>query len=453
MSKISTYPSADTPLLLSDRLIGTEAIRTPPSKTPLATKNFSLGELLELFSTTNPTVTLQGVLNVGNTATQNITLIGTIDTTLIKPVNIEDPTGSQGTTFQYLSKGTSSISWIDLPIYDLQQVLDKNNSATKDINLTGNFIGTSFVKIGGLGSNVLLDNGDTIALSSIESETTSIVTADLTVGAIEAQDVVQVGTNLQEFIEQLLSKTFNPILNPPSFSLTNDAGLREIGSSDPFTLTFNFNRGSIVGKTDGGVWQPSLSQGPRAGASISYRIDGNTQFNNTLLIADTLSPFGNSFNATVTYGIGQQPLNSKNGPYLLPLEGATSQAQSTTVQGIYPYFYYKSSSPITAASMQAAIVSGDAEKVLGDSNGTLSIPYNVVGKYMAVAYPNASTAKTKYFVTVLDAGVLGLSTSPFNLGNVLNCNSPDSFWSNIPYRIHVSPILTNPATIIELRNP
>lgn len=145
MSKISTYPSADTPLLLSDRLIGTEAIRTPPTSTPLATKNFSLGELLQLFSSNFPAASLQAVLNTGNTATQNITLIGTIDATLIKPVNIEDPTGSQGTVFQYLSKGASSINWVDLPISTLQAVLDAGNTATQNINVIGNITTTKII--------------------------------------------------------------------------------------------------------------------------------------------------------------------------------------------------------------------------------------------------------------------------------------------------------------------
>jgi len=77
MAKISTYPSADNPLLLSDRLIGTEAIRPVPSPTPLATKNFSLADLLQLFSANFPAASLQAVLNTGNTATQNITLTGT----------------------------------------------------------------------------------------------------------------------------------------------------------------------------------------------------------------------------------------------------------------------------------------------------------------------------------------------------------------------------------------
>lgn len=144
MAKISTYPSADTPLLLSDRLIGTEAIRPTPTPTPLATKNFSLGELLQLFSA-NITINtnLQQVLNAGNTATQNINLIGTIDATLIKPDNIEDTSGSQGLTFQFLSKGTSSINWVNLPVDNLQAVLNAGNTATQNITLVGDIASTT----------------------------------------------------------------------------------------------------------------------------------------------------------------------------------------------------------------------------------------------------------------------------------------------------------------------
>lgn len=145
MSKIATYPSADTPLQLSDRLIGTEAVRTPPSLTPLATKNFSLGELLQLFSSNFPAASLQAVLNSGNTATQNITLVGTINATLIKPTNIEDTSGSQGTVFQYLSKGASSISWVDLPVSTLQDILNSGNTATQNITLIGNITSTIMI--------------------------------------------------------------------------------------------------------------------------------------------------------------------------------------------------------------------------------------------------------------------------------------------------------------------
>lgn len=145
MSKISTYSLADEPLQLSDRLIGTEAPRPNPSPTPLATKNFSLGELLQLFSANFPAATLQAVLNAGNIATQNITLTGTINTTVVKPTNIEDILGSQGTNFQFLSKATSGINWVNLPVDNLQAVLNAGNTATQNINLTGNITSTRII--------------------------------------------------------------------------------------------------------------------------------------------------------------------------------------------------------------------------------------------------------------------------------------------------------------------
>ena len=145
MAKISTYPSADVPLLLSDRLIGTEAPRPVPSTTPLATRNFSLGELLQLFSQNFPAASLQAVLDTGNTATQNITLVGNIDSTSIEPNNIKDIFGNEGTTFQFLSKATNGINWVDLPTSNLQQILNKGNTATQNIILTGNISSTLII--------------------------------------------------------------------------------------------------------------------------------------------------------------------------------------------------------------------------------------------------------------------------------------------------------------------
>lgn len=42
--------------------------------------------------------------------------------------------------------------------------------------------------------------------------------------------------------------------------LTNNAGLREVGSSFNVTLTFNFDRGKILGKLDNGIWNPTMLQ-------------------------------------------------------------------------------------------------------------------------------------------------------------------------------------------------
>lgn len=142
MPKIATYNLADTPLQLSDRLVGTEAPRPTPSATPLATKNFSLGELLQLFSSHFPAASLQAVLDTGNYAIQDITLVGNIKSTLIEPENIKDYLGSEGSVFQFLSKASGGVNWVDLPVDDLQSVLDKGNTATQDIILNGNIFST-----------------------------------------------------------------------------------------------------------------------------------------------------------------------------------------------------------------------------------------------------------------------------------------------------------------------
>ena len=73
MAKISTYDNA-SPGALSDKIIGTSVGATPPN----ATKNFLVSDLLALFESN---ITLQDVLNAGNTATQSITLTGDITQT------------------------------------------------------------------------------------------------------------------------------------------------------------------------------------------------------------------------------------------------------------------------------------------------------------------------------------------------------------------------------------
>ena len=70
MAKISTYDNA-SPVALSDKIIGTSVGATPAN----ATKNFLISDLLTLFESE---ITLQDVLNAGNTATQDIILTGNI---------------------------------------------------------------------------------------------------------------------------------------------------------------------------------------------------------------------------------------------------------------------------------------------------------------------------------------------------------------------------------------
>lgn len=129
--------------------------------------------------------------------------------------------------------------------------------------------------------------------------------------------------------------------------------------------------------------------------------------------------------------------------------GFTSNLFSVT--GIYPYFIYKSVSPITAVGMQAAIANGTAIKYVASSTGTIIIPAPTASaQYVAVAYPATSPTKTAWFVTVLNSGTI--PGGVFGAQTTLSCNSSSGLWSAINYKIHVTAGLITETSQMELRN-
>ena len=152
MSKISIYDVVPVPKL-ADKLIGTSVGGEPED----LTYNFTLGELLNLFIPNIPGNTLQGVLDFGNTATQDINLTGTINTTTLNVGNtanildsnltgethitggLYDSLNSIGTAGQVLKSTGTQVEWFTIPtvIPNLQQVLASGNTAVNNIILTG----------------------------------------------------------------------------------------------------------------------------------------------------------------------------------------------------------------------------------------------------------------------------------------------------------------------------
>jgi nitrogen fixation protein len=232
MSKISSYSLADEPLQLSDRLIGTEAPRPTPSATPLATKNFSLGELLQLFSSEFPAASLQAVLDTGNTATQNITLTGTITTSVIKPDEIEDVLGSQGSTFQFLSKAVGGINWVDLPIVypTLDEVLDAGNisSLTPKVGGISLFDGIGYVNIEGNSDQFYFSNRSNFTFAQIYQD--NILLKDLNGYSFKIQKPFDISNNHTAFLQDTSGTIAYLGDIPTPISLTT------IGDSGPATL-------------------------------------------------------------------------------------------------------------------------------------------------------------------------------------------------------------------------
>ena len=151
MSKISTYEVAPLPKL-SDKLIGTSV----GGEIEDITYNFTLFELLQVFLPEIPANNLQGILDYGNTATQDINLFGTITTTNLSVTDtanlyitylteethvvgtLFDSADSVGTAGQVLTSTEDGVAWYTLPpIFTptLQQVLTEGNTSDIDIVL------------------------------------------------------------------------------------------------------------------------------------------------------------------------------------------------------------------------------------------------------------------------------------------------------------------------------
>ena len=151
MSKISTYEVVPEPKL-ADKLIGTSV----GGEIEDVTYNFTLQELLDLFIPLMPANNLQGILDFGNTATQDINLFGTITTTYLDVTDtanlfitylneethivggVFDSEDSIGTLGQVLTSTGEGVAWVTLPpIFtpNLEQVLTEGNTSSIGIIL------------------------------------------------------------------------------------------------------------------------------------------------------------------------------------------------------------------------------------------------------------------------------------------------------------------------------
>ena len=394
MSKIATYSLADTPLQLSDRLIGTEAPRPTPSATPLATKNFSLGELLNLFSSNFPAATLQAVLNAGNTATQNITLTGTIDTTLIRPDNIEDTSGSQGTVFQFLSKGASSINWVDLPVDNLQAVLNAGNTATQNINLVGNITSTRIIP------------------GNIQDDTTGI-----------------------GITGQFLSKTASGIrwVNAPASTTPGLGDVLSVNNTaiNNINLTGNVTATSFI-KTGGTNLQYLMADGSVTTGGGIQTLQQVTDAGNTTTNAITVAGItsGNLYSDGYIFGIS----DNYDANYNLLYQPYSGLQITDTIN--YIYLYQDASigfqNALGSGNLRSDLVTGLKTWQFPDASGTLALTSNI-GTWGALNYPTWTTGTP--FVKMTAAGTFALDTTsyyPYPTGTISQYIRGDGTFATFP---------------------
>lgn len=238
--------------------------------------------------------------------------------------------------------------------------------------------------------------------------------------------------NLAELINKLAT---HPTYTSPTSSITNITNTYELGDTQSINIT------QIYTQNDGGS---KVSENITKNSIV---ISSGSSFSEILTIVPTTT-----YGGSVTYSTGPIKLNNLDIPDPVGrILSGTTTSSTRTISGIYPVYYLKSSLPITSTTMQTAINNGTANKLVINSTGTISIPYAPNSEYVAVAYPATSATKTKWYVTALSNG--NIPGGVFGAQSILNVNSFQGYWSNVPYKIHVTPLLSNPsATIIQLQN-
>ena len=286
MARISTYTNA-SPVTLSDKFIGTEVAGTPVN----VTKNFLISDLLALFQSN---ITLQNVLDAGNTATQSIILTGDITQTgnfsitggaLSLGGTVRDFNGALGNNGETLVCNASGqlVFGSGLTNQNLSQVLAIGNTATNDIILTGDIIQTGgeynltgdFTQTGGdytLTGNITQTGGDYTLTGNITQTGNINLTGNYQqVGTMRLTgDMIHTGPYSYSGGQFFMGATGTMVLGGP---LTCNSSISLTGTVKDYNDTLGGNKQILVSDSSGQVtWQDSVPTTVRSSALTTTNI-------------------------------------------------------------------------------------------------------------------------------------------------------------------------------------
>jgi len=279
--------------------------------------------------------------------------------------------------------------------------------------------------------------------------------------------------NLVEVLNAILFPLLNPTYTIPTLSLSNSqSGIKEIGStlSQALTVTGIKNDagsfGTLAirknGTTISSVSNPTGSPHPNIPNQFGYTNPNNPNFSYSHNYTDSLTVTAGSttWDGTGGFAAGLAKKTNKGTtdsrpPALLstnaPQTAGSLTSASISINGIYPYFWGKSSAAPSAESIAASIAAGTTTKVLASASGAISATFDASAEYIWFAHPAADTTKTKWFNTPLNQGSIGAGN--FILPpNTRAVNSPNGYWSGISYKIYISDYATNTSGTIQLLN-
>ena len=256
-----------------------------------------------------------------------------------------------------------------------------------------------------------------------------IVTAPA--GSYENGETFPAGMTLAQAFHSLLTDTFYPTFVSPSFSLSTNAGNREVGETISLNMTGTFNRGIIKGAVVGTSWNPNATQDARAGLPSSYIIDGTTYTTSALTqtknIVSYQIPMGtNTINGSVQYTSGPQPKDSTGANYSTPLPSG-SLSSSTTVTGYLRRFAGSIGVlPTNGLQVRTSLL---GTSVLNTGNN-FSFTTGTTNKIFVIAVPS-----NKNLVSVVNSGTNENLTSGFILTGITTI--PDAGGTDRNYKVYI----------------
>jgi hypothetical protein len=355
----------------------------------------------------------------------------------------------------------------EIPVPGVKQYVWNAASSTWDI-----------VPQGG-GTSVTIDPnvGLTLAGQNLSTEYNTLVNdteQSVPVGGAPAEAAsVWKTRNLVEVLNAILFPLLNPTYTITTISLSfSQSGIKEIGSalSQALTVTGIKNDAGAFGtltlrkngSTISSVSGPPGSPQADVPNQFGYTNPNNPNFSYSHSYTNSLTVTAGSttWDGTGGFAAGLAKKTNKgttdSRPPALLSTNARQTAGSLTsasvsINGIYPYFWGKSSVAPTASSIAADIAAGTTTKVLASASETIEATFGAVSEYVWFAHPAADTTKTRWFNTPLNQGSIGPGN--FILSPVTQAvNSPNGYWSGVNYKIYISGYATNTSGSIQLLN-
>lgn len=201
------------------------------------------------------------------------------------------------------------------------------------LNIDGSLYVDGSLFVGGGGGTSVTEFAPTVDNSIAMVEDVGGLTAGTTAGELRGQSYDLLLTNL------LFPTAYPTLTNPFNTFSSSASALEEIGDVKNIIFSASFNRGTISPAYGTSGYRSGLpntytytGSGIDGSVASTLLTDNKTASSYTILIGTQ------SWTNTVSYDIGEQPLDNKGNPYSTPLPAGTTSAKTVTVEGVYPLF-------------------------------------------------------------------------------------------------------------------